>query len=722
MAQTKLSGRQMGNVVAEAITYYVAPAGQATASYDGAGAVAVSPSDSNDGLTPTTPLATIAAARDKFAGKILLAPVTIQLADTDAGNAYFPDAVEFSNIASGGEFSSILEKALAGRDDTYPEAYIYIKGNTSTPNNVLVTGAATAAGTTSTKQSAFVARNTNLRVRGMKINYFRANDADTGAINGYNSRLYVETINTTSDHTGNDGSLVSGFFNTIIQLGGSFNVTNSAFVRANAGSYWQTYSPLGYASGALSADSAVFMMFTNEHSHGFFQGGTWTFSGTGAYYAHVAWTNSSINWNADAVTSITYNAANATGLYAAQGSKIWEGAGTNMTVTVTALSRRAQARSFSYVHYGGTTAATNADLADGGSLIANGSFPFAVKTIAPDLISGLTEETSVADGDYVMLFDTSSGKIVKMSRTNFISGVGGGATLGANTFTGSQLWTAPSNSFRADNAQSRLEFFVAGDTSWKAPVFSGNKARGTTYAGATATLADDTLFELSAGGHQGASGWIASVVRIVLEAAGNFSDTLQQTRIRFLTNNGDDNPVERLRIDHLGNVTVGTAAIATNATDGFLYITSGAGKPTGTPTTYTGRIPLYVDTTNNKLYYYNSGWKLVQGDAAITLTDAATVTIDATTGNKSFKLSTASSRTLGAPGAGYDGQVITVRVKNTSGGSITTTLTTGASNAFRYGSVVTAFSAIAAGKTRYFTAQYNSDDSRWDVLSESGEF
>lgn len=60
----------------------------------------------------------------------------------------------------------------------------------------------------------------------------------------------------------------------------------------------------------------------------------------------------------------------------------------------------------------------------------------------------------------------------------------------------------------------------------------------------------------------------------------------------------------------LPSVVLGSAAIATNATDGFLYAVSGAGQPTGTPTTFTGRVPIYVDTTNNQLWMYIGGaWK-----------------------------------------------------------------------------------------------------------------
>lgn len=66
--------------------------------------------------------------------------------------------------------------------------------------------------------------------------------------------------------------------------------------------------------------------------------------------------------------------------------------------------------------------------------------------------------------------------------------------------------------------------------------------------------------------------------------------------------------------DHLGNIVIAGAALATSATDGFLYITTTAGTPTGTPTSYTGRAPINYDSTNNKLYVNEAGtWVDVTG-------------------------------------------------------------------------------------------------------------
>ena len=71
------------------------------------------------------------------------------------------------------------------------------------------------------------------------------------------------------------------------------------------------------------------------------------------------------------------------------------------------------------------------------------------------------------------------------------------------------------------------------------------------------------------------------------------------------------NNTERLRIESSGSIRAGAAAaLATTATDGFLYVPTCAGTPTGTPTAITGMAPIVVNTTNNKLYFYSGGaWR-----------------------------------------------------------------------------------------------------------------
>ena len=94
---------------------------------------------------------------------------------------------------------------------------------------------------------------------------------------------------------------------------------------------------------------------------------------------------------------------------------------------------------------------------------------------------------------------------------------------------------------------------------------------------------------------------------VTIGAAGRTS--FSTSALRFLTSDGSA-ALERARITSGGNFVVGTAALATTATDGFLYVPTCAGTPTGTPTTQTGTAPIVVDTTNNKLYFYSGGqWR-----------------------------------------------------------------------------------------------------------------
>ncbi len=108
------------------------------------------------------------------------------------------------------------------------------------------------------------------------------------------------------------------------------------------------------------------------------------------------------------------------------------------------------------------------------------------------------------------------------------------------------------------------------------------------------------------------AGFIAAQDMQVAAASGRLNIlTIGNQPIRFFTNSTSSytTTTERMSIDGAGNVVVGRAALATSATDGFLYIPTCAGAPTGTPTTKTGMVPLIFDTTNNNLYIYNGGWK-----------------------------------------------------------------------------------------------------------------
>lgn len=77
----------------------------------------------------------------------------------------------------------------------------------------------------------------------------------------------------------------------------------------------------------------------------------------------------------------------------------------------------------------------------------------------------------------------------------------------------------------------------------------------------------------------------------------------------------DETPTARIKItaahsSKAPSLVVGSAALATTATDGFIYAPSCAGTPTGVPTTQTGTVPFVIDTTASKLWAYIGGtWK-----------------------------------------------------------------------------------------------------------------
>lgn len=71
------------------------------------------------------------------------------------------------------------------------------------------------------------------------------------------------------------------------------------------------------------------------------------------------------------------------------------------------------------------------------------------------------------------------------------------------------------------------------------------------------------------------------------------------------------NGVLHSAFNNLGSLVIGSGALATTATNGFLYIPSCPGAPTGTPTANTGRVPMVYDSSNDAFYIYNGAWRSV---------------------------------------------------------------------------------------------------------------
>jgi hypothetical protein len=71
-----------------------------------------------------------------------------------------------------------------------------------------------------------------------------------------------------------------------------------------------------------------------------------------------------------------------------------------------------------------------------------------------------------------------------------------------------------------------------------------------------------------------------------------------------ITNGGQ----KRMVLDLSGNLSVVSGT--TTMSNGFVYIPSASGPPTGVPTSITGTTPMYTDTLNNRFYVYVGGnWR-----------------------------------------------------------------------------------------------------------------
>jgi hypothetical protein len=107
--------------------------------------------------------------------------------------------------------------------------------------------------------------------------------------------------------------------------------------------------------------------------------------------------------------------------------------------------------------------------------------------------------------------------------------------------------------------------------------------------------------------------------------------------------------------------------------------------------------------------------KAIQPSSIVTLTDGATVALDASLGNV-FRLAASGNRTISVPTNASPGQKMIIAHAAVGAGR-TLTLTTGSSGAFRFGTDVTGLSATTSGKTDYIGSVYNGTDERWDVLA-----
>lgn len=126
----------------------------------------------------------------------------------------------------------------------------------------------------------------------------------------------------------------------------------------------------------------------------------------------------------------------------------------------------------------------------------------------------------------------------------------------------------------------------------------------------TAVVQGDSLGNLFFRGSDGVNAFRTGA-GIGATAEGTFSATSAPAYLGLYTvPAASTTPAQRVLISSAGSVVIGnsSSALATTATDGFLYIPTCAGAPTGVPTTHTGTVAIVFNTTGNTLHVYDGGW------------------------------------------------------------------------------------------------------------------
>jgi len=138
-----------------------------------------------------------------------------------------------------------------------------------------------------------------------------------------------------------------------------------------------------------------------------------------------------------------------------------------------------------------------------------------------------------------------------------------------------------------------------------------SKSRNATVGSHTVVTSGDTLGIIRFCGSDGDSFEDAAIIEGRSDGTPGAGDMPGMLSFQT-TPDGSTTALERMRIDSRGNVVTGGGAVATNATDGFLYIPTCAGTPTGTPTTHTGRAAMVFNSSANTLHVYSGGaWRTI---------------------------------------------------------------------------------------------------------------
>ena len=132
--------------------------------------------------------------------------------------------------------------------------------------------------------------------------------------------------------------------------------------------------------------------------------------------------------------------------------------------------------------------------------------------------------------------------------------------------------------YGASNSAANLVITAFSDNEGKVPRIQLRHSRNNTVGANTAVISGDDLGELAFQGYD-ANAEYNTGASILAEAGATFSTSEAQTDLIFKTASGSQNPAERMRITHAGNVNMGSVTSAIQATG--IHVAKGAAAALG---------------------------------------------------------------------------------------------------------------------------------------------
>lgn len=143
---------------------------------------------------------------------------------------------------------------------------------------------------------------------------------------------------------------------------------------------------------------------------------------------------------------------------------------------------------------------------------------------------------------------------------------------------------------------------------WDSGTLSQPNVQGGTIGSAASPVVSVSYLSLLGGG----SGYAAGALPQESGTLGAFFRMATTAHVGYARSDASGTPKVSFFFDEFRSLVMGNDADegATSATEGFLYIPSVNGAPSGAPAAYTGAVPLVYDRSNNRLYVRSGGtWR-----------------------------------------------------------------------------------------------------------------